>query len=295
MTLTLSIATLVTPRQSPVVLAGAVDAARHVLDAAGAPYDVGESRDGRAVSLRLGGLGSTEARALLEPAVADLAVDLIVAPPMSCRLFIADMDSTMIAVECIDELADFVGKKAEVSAVTEAAMRGELDFEQALDARVALLAGLPEAALHACYDQRVAPNLTPGGQELIRALNASGARTVLVSGGFTFFVDRVAAALGFQHAQANVLELAAGALTGRVQRPIVTAAVKRAALEAHAAALGCPLEHTVAIGDGANDIPMIVAAGLGIAYHAKPKTIAAADAAIRHGDLSAAGYALGLA
>lgn len=294
MTLTLSIATLVAPRQSPAVLASALDAARRALDAAGAPYTPGETRDARAVALRLGGLRPADARALLEPVVADLPVDLIVAPVARCRLFIADMDSTMITVECIDELADFVGKKAQVSAVTEAAMRGELDFEQALDARVALLAGLPEAALHACYDQRVAPNLTPGGRGLIQALNADGARTVLVSGGFTFFVDRVAAALGFQHAQANVLELAGGALTGRVLRPIVTAAVKRAALLAHAAELGCALEDTVAIGDGANDIPMIEAAGLGIAYHAKPKTIAAADAAIRHGDLSTVHYALGL-
>ncbi len=290
-----SLATLVAPRQSPVALASAVDAACRALDAAGVPYQRGDIREDSALTLRLNGVRRQDARALLEPVLGDLTVDLVVAPDTPCRLFIADMDSTMITVECIDELADFVGKKAEVSAVTEAAMRGELDFVQALDSRVALLAGLPEAALQACYDQRVAPNLTPGGPALIRALNASGARTVLVSGGFTFFVDRVAATLGFQRTQSNVLEIAGGALTGRVLRPVVTADVKRAALLSHAAELGCDIGSTVAIGDGANDIPMIEAAGLGIAFHAKPKTQAAADAAIRHGDLNAVRYALDIA
>ncbi len=207
------------------------------------------------------------------------------------KLLIADMDSTMITVECIDELADYVGLKAEVSEVTERAMRGELDFAEALRSRVALLAGLSEATVAECLRERV--KIMGGAIDLIAALKAAGGRAVLVSGGFTHFTDSVAAQIGFDRAVANRLVVKGGALTGEVEWPIVDAQTKRETLIAEAAALGIPLSATLAIGDGANDIPMIETAGLGIAYHAKPKTEAAADASVRFGDLKVVRYALG--
>ncbi len=221
-------------------------------------------------------------------------IDVIVqdAATRTKKLLVADMDSTMITIECIDELADFVGKKAEVSEVTEAAMRGELDFVAALDARVALLKGLPVEALQRCYDERV--RYSPGARTLIQTMKACGARSVLVSGGFTFFTSRVRDHLGFAIDHSNLLETAGDVLTGTVARPIVTAAVKRDTLLAEAAALQIDMSACMAIGDGANDIPMIAAAGLGVAYRAKPKTEAAADAALRHADLTALLYAQGL-
>ena len=206
------------------------------------------------------------------------------------KLLIADMDSTMITVECIDELADYVGLKAEVSAVTERAMRGEIDFAGALRDRVALLAGLSEATVAECLRERV--KLMGGAVDLIAAFRAAGGRAVLVSGGFTHFTDSVATQIGFDRAVANRLFVKDGALTGAVEWPIVDAHTKRETLLAEAAALGIPLSATIAIGDGANDIPMIEGAGLGIAYHAKPKTEAAADASVRFGDLNVAFPAL---
>ena len=222
-------------------------------------------------------------------------VDLIIQPLVQRRraLLVADMDSTMITVECIDELAHYAGLKAEVSAVTERAMRGDIDFAGALRDRVALLAGLSEATIAECLRERV--KLMGGAVELITAFKAAGGRTVLVSGGFTHFTDSVARQIGFDRAVANRLVVRDGALTGDVEWPIVDAQTKREVLIAEAAALGIPLSATVAIGDGANDIPMIEAAGLGIAYHAKPKTQAAADACVRFGDLRVIRYALGLA
>jgi phosphoserine phosphatase len=230
-------------------------------------------------------------RAALE-AVADKA-DVVVqrAAGRAKRLLISDMDSTMITVECIDELADYAGIKAEVAAVTERAMRGELDFEAALDSRVALLRDLDEAVIARCYAERV--RIMPGAKALVRTMRAHGAHTLLVSGGFTLFADRVAAEIGFDRAMANVLDVAGGRLAGTVARPIVGAAAKRAALVAEAAAMGIGLDAAMAIGDGANDIAMIEAAGLGVAYHAKPRTAAAADARIERGDLGALLYAQG--
>jgi phosphoserine phosphatase len=221
-------------------------------------------------------------------------IDVIVqaAATRAKRLLIADMDSTMITIECIDELADFVGKKAEVSEVTEAAMRGELDFVAALDARVALLKGLPVETLQRCYDERV--RYSPGARTLIQTMQAHGARTVLVSGGFTFFTSRVAKHLGFSLDMSNTLDIDGAVLAGTVSRPIVDASVKRATLLEECAQLGISVNSAIAIGDGANDIPMIEAAGLGIAYRAKPKTEAAADAALRHADLTALLYAQGI-
>ena len=199
------------------------------------------------------------------------------------RLLIADMDSTIIGVECIDELADFAGVKSQVAAITEAAMRGELDFEGALDARVALLAGLPERALQECYEARV--RLNPGARVLVRTMAALGADTALVSGGFEVFSGRVAEAAGFARHQANRLEVEGGRLTGTVARPILGREAKRAALMALSAGFGPGA--AVAVGDGANDLDMVTAAGLGVAYRAKPALAAAADARLDHSDLTA--------
>ena len=207
------------------------------------------------------------------------------------KLLIADMDSTMITVECIDELADYVGLKNEVSAITERAMCGEIDFAGALRDRVALLAGLAESTVAECLRERV--KLMGGAIDLIGSFRAAGGRAILVSGGFTHFSDSIANVLGFDCAVANRLVVKDGMLTGEVERPIVDAQTKRETLLAQAAALGIPLRATIAIGDGANDIPMIEAAGLGVAYHAKTKTQDAADASVRYGDLSVIRYALG--
>ena len=207
------------------------------------------------------------------------------------RLLVADMDSTMITVECIDELADYAGLKAEVAAVTERAMRGELVFEEALRARVALLKGLEEAAIDRCRADRV--RLTPGARSLVRTMRARGAYTVLVSGGFTRFAEPVGEEIGFDRVIANRLHTEGGRLTGTVEKPIVGAQAKRAALLDAAAERGIDTSAALAVGDGANDIPMIEAAGLGIAYHAKPAAVAAAAASIEHNDLTALLYAQG--
>ncbi len=201
------------------------------------------------------------------------------------RLLIADMDSTIIGVECIDELADFAGLKAEVAAITEAAMKGELDFEAALVARVGLLRGLPASVLEECYDERV--RLNPGARTLVATMAGLGAETALVSGGFTFFSERVAQAAGFARHQANTLLVADGHLTGEVAHPILGRRAKLAALHALAAELGVRAEAALAVGDGANDADMVRAAGLGVAYHAKPALAAVAGARIEHSDLTA--------
>ena len=228
-------------------------------------------------------------RAALEDALP--AVDVVVqsgATPRRKKLIVADMDSTMIACECIDELADYAGLKAEVAAITEAAMRGELDFAGALKARVALLKGLPVATLDQCREERV--RLNPGARQLVQTMTANGARSLLVSGGFMPFAVPVAREIGFARVLANRLDVAkdgdVDVLAGTVPEPIVDAAAKKALLEAD----GTPMSAALAVGDGANDIPMIQAAmaggGLGIAYQAKPKAAAAAQAHVRHGDLT---------
>lgn len=225
--------------------------------------------------------------------IAPTALDVIVQPAANRRkkLLVADMDSTMITVECIDELADYAGIKDQIAAVTEAAMRGELDFAEALDARVALLQNLEASAIDRCRAERV--RLMPGAKALIRTMKARGARTVLVSGGFTVFAEPVAAEIGFDVAIANRLGIAGDRLDGLVAKPIVDAATKLTTIEAERVALGLDVAETLAVGDGANDIPMIQAAGLGVAYHAKPKTAAAAGARVDHGDLTALLWAQG--
>ena len=220
-------------------------------------------------------------------------VDVIVQGEASRRrrLLIADMDSTMITVECIDELADYAGLKAEVAAVTERAMRGELRFEDALNERVALLAGLDEAVIDRCRAERV--RLTPGARALVRTMRREGAFTILVSGGFTRFAEPVAAQIGFETVLANRLVIEAGKLTGKVEPPVVGAGAKRRALLDSAAERGLEAGDSLAVGDGANDVPMLETAGLGIAYRAKPAAVAAAGARIEHNDLTALLYAQG--
>ncbi|MCF8473129.1 MAG: phosphoserine phosphatase SerB [Emcibacter sp.] len=207
------------------------------------------------------------------------------------KLFVADMDSTIIQCECIDELADFAGLKAKVSAITEAAMRGELDFEQALRERVSLLTGMDADVLHQVYNERV--RLMPGALSLIKTMNANNARTVLVSGGFTFFTEKVANLVGFKINRGNILEIKNNRLTGNVLDPIVDSSTKINSLVEFREKAKLSKIDTMAIGDGANDIPMIREAGLGIAYHPKPAAAEAADIVIRHADLTAVLYLQG--
>ncbi|MFM9827419.1 MAG: phosphoserine phosphatase SerB [Sphingomonas sp.] len=208
------------------------------------------------------------------------------------KLLVADMDSTMITVECVDELADYAGIKPQIAAITEAAMRGELDFAQALQARVALLAGLDETVIERCLAERV--SIMAGAKVLVRTMRARGAHTVLVSGGFTRFAEPVAREIGFHAAIANVLGISGGKLDGSVAPPIVDSDAKLRTLRSATHSLAISTEATLAIGDGANDLAMIRAAGLGVAYHAKPIVAQAAAARIDHGDLSSLLYAQGI-
>ena len=220
-------------------------------------------------------------------------LDVVVQPHAARRkrLLIADMDSTMIGQECIDELADRVGLKARVAAITERAMRGDIAFAPALRERVALLAGLPASVIAEVIAARIRP--TPGGSVLVATMRANGAHTCLVSGGFTLFSERIAAMIGFDENRANRLAVADGRLTGRVEEPILGREAKLAALEDLTARLGLAPAATLAVGDGANDLAMLLAAGLGVAYHAKPRVAAQAHARIDHGDLTALLYIQG--
>jgi len=229
----------------------------------------------------------------LRAARGDLPIDVVVQPEATRRkkLFLADMDSTMIGQECIDELADFVGLKEHVAAITERAMRGEIEFEPALRGRVALLAGLPLDVIDKVLDSRI--TLNPGGRVLVQTMRAHGAYTCLVSGGFTQFTHVVAERLGFAEHRANELLTEGGKLTGKVAEPILGREAKLATLLELREADDLDAIDTLAIGDGANDLGMIQAAGLGIAYHAKPAVAASAHGRIDHGDLTALLYAQG--
>ncbi|MFN3936300.1 MAG: phosphoserine phosphatase SerB [Gemmobacter sp.] len=207
------------------------------------------------------------------------------------RLLLADMDSTMIGQECIDELADLAGVGALVAGITARAMNGELDFEAALRERVALLAGLPEAVIEEVLEQRI--TYTPGGRALVATMKAHGARTLLVSGGFTAFTARVAADLGFDSHRANTLVIEDRRIAGRVAEPILGREAKLAALESTAADMGITPAEAMAVGDGANDLAMLGRAGAGVALHAKPAVAAQCTLRINHGDLTALLYLQG--
>lgn len=245
--------------------------------------------DAKAVNLNFGG-DALAARAALEGQIEGIDVIIQRAAHRRRRLLIADMDSTMITIECIDELADYAGIKPQIAEVTERAMRGELDFEAALRSRVALLRGMPSETVKQCLIERV--RIMPGAVELVAAIHANGGQAVLVSGGFTHFAQPVAEMIGFDRVIANRLGFANGALDGSVESPIVDAQTKRDTLLGELAQRGWSVEDSLAVGDGANDIPMIEAAGLGIAYHAKPKTVAAAHSSILYGNLEAIAYAV---
>ena len=229
----------------------------------------------------------------LQQARGDLPIDVVVQPRIDRRkkLFLADMDSTMIGQECVDELADFAGLKAHVAGITERAMRGEIAFEPALRERVALLKGLAVSVVDEVLKQRI--TLTPGGRELVATMRAHGAYTCLISGGFTLFTNAIAAMIGFQENRANELKVLDGKLTGEVAEPILGRAAKLATLIELRESFDLDNLDTLVVGDGANDLGMIEAAGLGVAYHAKPAVAAAAAARIDHGDLTALLYAQG--
>jgi len=273
--------------------------------------------DGAAIALAVGVLATTQDVRVLEPGIAadlvftpgsaddkgvgerlrralrDFLIDVVVQPLAARRkkLFVADMDSTMIGQECIDELADYMGLKAHVAAITERAMRGEIAFKPALRERVALLEGLPVAVVDEVIERRI--TLTPGARRLVASMRANGAHTCLVSGGFTLFTSRIAAMIGFDEQRGNTLIVQNGKLAGGVEEPILGRDAKLATLVELRERLGLSPQDTLAAGDGANDIPMLEAAGLGVAYHAKPAVAAAAHARIDHGDLTALLYCQG--
>lgn len=264
-----------------------VRSARAALEGSGASVDAVEVLDdGALVQLRVDGSGLT--RAELQECVRGIAccdVGVRAANAPLPKVFVSDMDSTMIGQECIDELADYAGLKPQIAAITERAMQGELDFEAALRERVALLKGLPITVIDTCLSERIRP--MAGAATLVATLKAHGVRTVLVSGGFHQFADRVAEWLGFDHVVANRLEVADGVLTGGLVGAIVDAQTKAQVIADERHALTDGAGGVIAIGDGANDIPMLQSADTGFAYHAKPAAAAAADSAIAHSDLTA--------
>jgi len=230
---------------------------------------------------------SADLKERIDAAAFEAGVDAtFIAPGRSLadvRLVAMDMDSTLITIECIDEIADMQGLKPQVSEITEAAMRGELDFSESLRRRVALLAGLDAGALQRVYDERL--RISPGGEAMLKAVQAAGIKTLLVSGGFTFFTERLGARLGLDYTHANVLEIEDGKLTGRVVGGIVDAEEKKRTVERVCAELGIAPSQAVVMGDGANDLQMMGIAGLSVAFRAKPVVRAQADVALNFSGL----------
>ncbi len=247
---------------------------------------------GRAADIAFSGIADAEAENRARVILAAQKIDLVAQPAEGRRkkLLVADMDSTMVIGETLDELAAFAGLKDHIAAITERAMRGEIDFKAALRERVGLLAGLDEQAL-AETDRHL--ELMPGAKTLVATMRAHGAVTVLASGGFDYFTSRVRERCGFHHDRANHLEIDGGKLTGQVREPILDRHAKLAFLQEFATAQGLAEKETMAVGDGANDLDMIKAAGLGVAYHAKPVVAAEAKFRVDHGDLTALLYAQG--
>ena len=287
------VATLISNPAQPAVTPDAVAAAVATLPSASAARVLDA---GIAVDIPFAPAAGDDNRMIadrLRAELAGLTIDVVVQSEAGRRkrLFLADMDSTMIGQECIDELADLVGLKEHVSAITERAMRGEIAFEPALRERVALLKGLDEGVVAQVIDSRI--TLTPGGRELVQTMRASGAYSALVSGGFTLFTSRIGAMIGFHEDRSNRLIVEAGKLAGRVEEPILGREAKRETLIELRERFGLGAGDTMAVGDGANDLAMLGEAGLGVAYHAKPKVAAEAAARIDHGDLTALLYMQG--
>jgi phosphoserine phosphatase len=287
------VATLVTPDDRPALDDAVLAQAASLLPNAGGPEWL-ERQIAADIAFIPGGRSDLrEAADQIRTAFRDMPIDIFVQPRAHRRkkLLLADMDSTMIRQECIDELADFVGLKDKVSAIPRRAMRGEIEFEPALRERVALLRGLEHNIVDRILDERIV--LTPGGRALVQTMRANGAHTVLVSGGFTMFTEKIAAAIGFHEARANVLVVDGAFFAGTVNEPILGREAKVAALSEFRLSLGLSRAETMAIGDGANDLAMLQEAGLGVAYHAKPAVAAAAHARVDHCDLGALLYAQG--
>ena len=292
------VATLISNPAAPSLDAAAIERARRALPSAQAPAWLAP---GIAADIPFAGSQEhTEAngkRALADrvrAALAGVGADVVLQPVSGRRkrLFLTDMDSTMIGQECIDELADYAGVKPQVAAITERAMRGEIEFAPALRERVALLEGLPASVVDEVIAKRI--RLTPGARTLVATLRKNGVYTCLVTGGFTLFTQRIAALIGFHENHANTLVVdGGGRLTGEVAEPIFGRDAKLATLNELTRRLAIAPEATLVAGDGANDIAMIQAAGLGVAYHAKPNVAKAAAARIDHGDLTALLYAQG--
>jgi phosphoserine phosphatase len=285
------VATLICNPANPALDSTIVEGALAVLPSPGEPQWLFDE-----VAIDIPFESSERVRAIearLREARGDLPIDIVVQPIIARRkkLFLADMDSTMIGQECIDELADFAGLKAHVARVTERAMRGEIQFEPALRERVALLKDLPVTVADEVLAKRI--TVTPGGRELVMTMRAHGAYTCLISGGFTLFTNAIAARIGFQENRANELVLRDGKFTGEVKEPILGRATKLATLIELTEAFELDEIDTLVVGDGANDLGMIQRAGLGVAYHAKPTVAIAAAARIDHGDLTALLYAQG--
>jgi phosphoserine phosphatase len=234
-------------------------------------------------------------RAALESAFADEAIDVIVQPLAHRfkRLLVADMDSTLIGQECVDELAIFAGVGDRVAAITERAMRGDIAFAPALRERVDLLAGLPATVIDDVLKDRI--TLNPGARTLVKTMRANGAYVAIVSGGFRQFTGAIRERISADEDRANTLMIEDGKLTGKVVEPILGQDAKLSALKELSAAMGLALDETLAVGDGANDLPMLQAAGLGVAYRAKPKVAVSAHARVDHADLTALLYAQGFA
>ncbi|HZT90155.1 MAG TPA: phosphoserine phosphatase SerB [Stellaceae bacterium] len=284
----LALTLVASPPAHPVVAAIAADVAAALRTRAGPRWLAVDE----ACELTFDGADAAAVEQTARQIVGAARVDVIVQPAAGRRkrLLVADMEATIIENEMLDELADFLGLRPRVSEITRRAMNGEIDFVAALEERVALLAGIRAGVLDEAA-ARIRP--MPGAAALVATMRQNGAKTALVSGGFDIFAERIAAALGFDHVVANHLEIADGRIAGTVRRPIVTREAKRETLVSLAARYGLSLADTIAAGDGANDLPLLETAGLGVAYHAKPAVAAAARWRVDHADLTALLYAQG--
>ncbi len=287
-----AVATLIAPR-SATLDESAVLSALNALVTLGADVDAPDwLAPGTACDLPFGNLAPEQAEAAIRAALPGAALDIIAQPVATRRkrLLVADMESTIIEQEMLDELGDYVGAKDRIAAITARAMNGEIDFKGAVRERVALLKGLNERVIDDVWTRAT---LMPGAAQLVGTMRANGAVCVLVSGGFRCFTSKVRAWIGFDDDRGNALEVVDGVITGVVEEPILDKDSKLEALLSYAGEHRVPMAETMAVGDGANDLPMLLAAGLGVAYHAKPTVAAEARARVDHGDLTALLFAQG--